>query len=257
MEKRGKGTKAQSLPAHTLVAEARRKAIAEYERAAAMYRELSVNHEDLHCILGYGVEGKTLAIAQQALPAGHGLRRLPFTQQRCHRVLGQALKALGHLHEQLLPHGHLSPESFLIEEGPLGPQVRLAWTPGQRRPEGHASSMLGFRGPGLQGPAGDVWALACVMLVWWTGFKPVAHPWGQFARSPTLQQDILEALAEQPPAMPKALLDLHAAAATAEEPGHSFLALLASLLTRCLVWNPTERPSTLQLLQHRFFEQAL
>jgi len=209
-------------------------------------------------ILGYGIEGKTFVVVQQAAaPSACGLRSFPFTPQRCHRVVGQALKALIHLHENLIPHGCLSSESFIVDEGPMGPQVRLAWTPGQRRPEGHANATLGFRGPGLQGPADDLWALACVVLVWFIGFDPVPHPWTQFARSHRLQQDIQEALAEKPPALPKALLDLHSAAANAEEPGHSFLSLLANLLTRCLIWDPAERPSAADLLQHRFFEQAL
>jgi len=251
------GNSHEASPRPCATAEARLRTVAEFERAAALHRELSALHEDLNWILGYGVEGKTLVVVQQAMPLSCGLRSTPFTPQRCHRVLGQALKALGHLHDQLLPHGHLSPESFLIEEGALGPQVRLAWTPGQRRPEGHVSATLGFRAPGPPNVAGDVWALACVVLVWWAGFQPVPHPWTQFARSRRLQHDIHEALAEQPPERPKALLDLHSAAATAEEPGHSFLALLASLLTRCLAWDPAERPSVGQLLQHAFFEQAL
>lgn len=239
-------------------AEARRKMIVQYEKAAALYRELSVMHEDLHTVLGYGVENKTLVIVQQTATNLCGLRSLPFTQQRCHRVLGQALKALARLHEQHVPHGHLSPESFLIEEGPLGPQARIAWTPGQRRPEGHASATLGFRGPGCeQGPADDIWSLACVFLVWWKGFDPVPHPWTQFAKSHRLQQEIRSALAADPPEIPKALLDLHLAAAAAEEPCHTFLSLLAQMLTRCLIWDPAERPSAEQLLQHRFFEQAL
>jgi len=86
---------------------------------------------------------------------------------------------------------------------------------------------------------------------------PVPHPWTQFARSHRLQQDIHAALAEQTLQLPKALLDLHAAAADAEEPEHTFLSRLASLLTRCMVWQPSERPAASTLLQDRFFEQSL
>lgn len=233
---------------------------AHLEQAAALYREVSLMHEDLHPILGYGGDDRSFVVVQQAVPANfHGLRTLPFTPYRCHRVLGQALKALLHLHDHGLAHGHLSPESFLVQEGKMGPQVRLAWTPGQRRPEGHISATLGFRGPGQapSGLPGDIYALACVILVWWAGFAPVAHPWTQFTRSHRLQQDIQTALAEQPPQLPKALLDLHGAAAVAEEPEHTFLSLLASLLTRCLVWQQSERPGASALLHDRFFGQAL
>jgi len=239
--------------------------IVEYEASAALYRQLSERHRDsLHPILGYGAEGKVLAIAQEASPRGCGLRGLRFTPQRCHRILGHSLKALAHLHSQIMPHGHLSPESILVEEGPLGPKAYLVWAPGQRR--GQASATLGFRSPdrarGLGPPtprclAADVWALACVVLVWWMGFDPVPHPWTQFARSQRLQHDILDALAEQPPALPGALLDLHAAAAKAEEPGHTFLTHLAGLLTECFCTEPEQRPTVEQLLCHRFFELAL
>mmetsp|Transcript_50755 Transcript_50755/g.127918 ORF Transcript_50755/g.127918 Transcript_50755/m.127918 type:complete len:698 (-) Transcript_50755:419-2512(-) len=233
--------------------------VAQLEMSAALFRELSARHEDLHPILGYGAEGRKFIVVQQAAPHCRGLRSLPFSPQRCHRVLGQALKALLHMHEQFLGHGFLSPESLLVDEGSMGLHVSLAWTPGQRRPEGHAIATLGFRGPGdLPGdPANDIWALACVILAWWGGFTPVPHPWTQFARSQNLQKDIQAALSEQPPLLPKALLDLHAAAAIAEEPEHSFLSLLASLLTRCLIWQPSERPSAADLLHDRFFEQAL
>lgn len=228
------------------------------ERTAAIYRELSALHEDLHTVLGYGSDGNTLVLVQEAAPGCSGLRTMPFSQQRCYRILAHALKALNRLHCQQVSHGHLSPESFLVTEGPLGPQVRIAWTPGQRRCEGHASANLGFRGPGsFPDAAGDIWALACVILVWWAGFEPVPHPWTQFARSARIQQDIHAALAQRPPVLPKALLDVHLAAANAEEPAHTFLSLLASLLTRCLSWDPAERPSAAQLLQHRFFEQTL
>lgn len=238
--------------------ETRLKAITEFEQAAALWRELSVVHEDLQTVLGYGVEGKTFVLVQEAEPSFRGLRSVPFTQQRCYRVLGQALQALSKIHEQHMCHGHISPESLLVEEGPLGPQVRLAWTPGQRRLEGHVSATLGFKGPGPdQSPAGDMWSLACVILVWWMGFDPVPHPWTQFGKSARLKQAIQDALAQQPPAMPKALLDLHLAAASADEPSHTFLSLLAQLLTRCLEWDPTERPSPARLLKHSFFELAL
>lgn len=238
--------------------EARRKAITEYEKAAALYRELSVAHEGLHTILGYGAEGKTFVVVQQAAPKCQGMRTLAFSQHRCYCIMGQALKALVHLHEQGLAHGHLSPECILVEEGLLGPQARIAWAPGQRRMQGHTSATLGFMGPGVAGtPAADVWAFACIILVWWNGFNPVPHPWTQYAKSHRLQKDIHEGLAEMPPAIPKALLDLHLAASMAEEPNHSFLSLLAQLLTRCLIFDPAERPTTAQLLQHRFFEQSL
>lgn len=237
----------------------RGKMIVAYERAASIYRQLSIMHEDLHPILGYGVDGKTFTVVQQAAPSCRGLRTLPFSPKLCQRVLGYALKALVHLHEQLLPHGHISPESLLVENGVWGGVVRLAWAPGQRRPEGHASATLGFRGPGGSpaGPPGDIWGLACVILAWWTGFSPAPHPWTQFTGSRRLQQDIHAALAEEPPQVPKALLDLHAAAALVEDPENDLISLLASLLTRCLVWQPSARPTAASLLQDRFFEQAL
>eukprot|EP00931_Biecheleriopsis_adriatica_P087418 TRINITY_DN61897_c0_g1_i1.p1 TRINITY_DN61897_c0_g1~~TRINITY_DN61897_c0_g1_i1.p1 ORF type:complete len:645 (-),score=137.85 TRINITY_DN61897_c0_g1_i1:601-2535(-) len=238
--------------------EQRRKTIAQYEKAAAVWRELSVRHEELNTILGYGIDGKTFVVVQQAAPGWSGLRSLAFSQQSCYRVLGQVLQALTKLHQQHLPHGHLSPESILVTETPMGPQVRLMWTPSQRRPEGHASATLGFQGPGIhQSPASDIWSLACVMLVWWMGFTPLQHPWTQFGHTHRLKQAIHDALAEKPPGLPKALLDLHLAAASADEPEHTFLSLLAQLLTQCLIWNPDERPTAEQLLKHRFFELAL
>lgn len=236
----------------------RGRTISEYERQAALWRELSRLHEDLHPILGYGVEGKTFVVVQQAAPHAQGLRGIQFTPRSCQRVLGQALKALAKLHEQLLPHGHLSPESFIVEDGPHGVQVALAWTPGQRRCEGHAVATLGFRGPGdcASEPGSDIWALACVILAWWTGFSPAPHPWTQFARSQRLQQDIFAALAEQPPRLPKALCDMHEAAMI-EDPQYAFLPLLAALLTRCFASQPSDRPPATQLLQDRFFEASL
>jgi serine/threonine protein kinase len=170
--------------------------------------------------------------------------------------LGQALKALAYLHGQMVPHGHLSPESLLIEDTMLGPHVKLAWTPGQRR--SGVPATLGFRGPGSPGcPAGDIWAIACVVLAWWSNFEPASHPWTQFARSSALQKDIRDALVRHPPDLPKVLLDLHMAITTADEPLHSFLANLANLLTMCLVCQPDDRPSAVALLEHAFFEQAL
>lgn len=246
-----------ALPSTQDRVDGRRSAIVHFEKAAALFRQLSSMQEDLHPILGYGVEGKSLVIVQQVGPVG-GLRALPFTQQRCHRILGQLLKALDGIHRQQLVHGHLSPEGILIEEGPLGPQARVTFAPGQRRPEGRCPATLGFRGPGfLNCPSGDIWAFACIVLVWWMGFSPVPHPWTQFAKSGRLQQDINKAMAEPLTAMPKALLEMHLAAANAEEPEHTFFSLLASLLTRCLCHQPSERPSACQLLQHPFFEQAL
>jgi len=241
------------------VADAQEKAkmVTQLEMTAALFRELSMSHSDLHPILGYGTDGRSFTMVQ-GLSNSRSLRTLPFTPQRCYRVLGQALKALLHLHQQHLPHGHLSPESLLVEDAPLGPQVRLLWAPGQRRPEKHTLATLGFRAPGEwgaeAGSAGDIWSLACVILVWWSGFSPCPHPWTQFAGRSNLQEEIHNALSEQPPALPQALLDLHGAAAVAEEPGHSFLSLLASMLTKCLVWKAADRPSASQLLNDRFFQ---
>lgn len=235
---------------------ARRKATEELELAAALYREIGKRHEELFPILGYGVEGSKFVVVQAAALESKGLRSFTFGENRCYRVLGQTLKGLRHLHEQLAFHGQLSPESIVIDEGCMGPQARLMWNPGQKRMEGHANAMLGFRAPGMLGGASDVWGLACVMLVWWTGFNPSPHPWTQFARSPKLQHDINEALAKEPQDLPQAVLELHAAAAGAEEPLHSFLSLFASLIIECLAWDPAERPTTAQLLQHRFFDQT-
>ncbi|CAK0827619.1 unnamed protein product [Prorocentrum cordatum] len=243
-------------------ADARRRAAVALETSAAVFRELSAVHEDLHPILGYGTDkgAEKFVVCLQAAPDHTTLRGLRFTPQRCHCVVGQALKALQHLHQQSHAHGHLSPESFLIDETPLGPQVRLAWTPGQRRTHGGRTlATIGFRAPErVAGLPGDIWALASVILTWWQSFGPVPHPWTQFSNScGKLQQEINQALSEQPPQMPQALLELHAAAATAEEPAHTFLSLLASLLTRCFVWEPSKRPTVAELLGHAFFEQAL
>lgn len=240
--------------------EGRRRANARLVRHAALFRELATMREelDLHPILGFGGDGRQVAIVQPAVPTSHGLRGFTFAPQKCHQVLGQVLKALVYLHAQLVPHGHLSPESLLIQDTMLGPQVKLAWTPGQRRPEGHAPATLGFRGPGPLGcTAGDIWAVACVVLVWWSNFDPAPHPWTQFTRSHSLQKNIYDALAQQPPDLPKALLDLHLAVTVADEPLHSFLANLAKLLTLCLAWQPHDRPCASALLEHEFFEQAL
>jgi len=236
---------------------ARRRVTEELEQTAALYCELSALHEELHPILGYGVDGRTFVVVLQASPSSQGIRTLPFSQTRCYRVLGQVLKALQHLHGQNVQHGWLTPESLVIDEGPLGTQARLAWTPGQKRTEGHVSAMIGYRAPGPASVSGDMWSLACVMLVWWNGFSPSPHPWTQFARSKRITHDIHEALSETPPALPKAFLDLHAAAASAEEPMHTFLSLLAHLLTGCFAWDRSERPSAMELQQHRFFEQSL
>jgi len=240
--------------------ESRRRANARLERHAALFRELAMMREelDLHPILGFGGDGRQVAIVQPAVPTSHGLRGFTFAPQKCHQVLGQVLKALVYLHAQLVPHGHLSPESLLIEDTMLGPQVKLAWTPGQRRPEGHAPATLGFRGPGPLGcTAGDIWALACVVLVWWSNFEPAPHPWTQFTRSNSLQKNIHDAMVQQPPELPKALLDLHLAVTAADEPLHCFLANLAKLVTLCLAWRLDDRPSAVTLLEHAFFEQAL
>jgi len=240
--------------------EGRRRTTARLERHAALFREVAVMREelDLHPILGFGSNGRQLAIVQPAVPTSHGLHGFTFAPQQCHQVLGQVVKALAYLHGQLVPHGHLSPESLLIEDTMLGPQVKLSWTPGQRRLGGHVPATLGFRGPGLPGcPAGDIWALACVVLVWWSNFEPAPHPWTQFARSNSLQKNIRDAMVRQPPDLPKTLLDLHMAVTAADEPLHSFLASLAKLLTMCLECQPDDRPSAVTLLEHAFFEQAL
>jgi hypothetical protein len=242
-------------------ADARRRAALALEASAAVFRELSAVYEDLHPILSYGTDkgADKFAVCLQAAPEHTTLRGLQFTPQRCHCVVGQALKALTHLHQQSRAHGHLSPESFLIDETPLGPQVRLAWTPGQRRTHGGRTlATVGFRAPErVAGLPSDIWALASIILAWWQSFGPVPHPWTQFSNSGRVQQEINQALSERPPQMPQALLELHAAAATAEEPGHTFLSLLASLLTRCFVWEPEKRPTVAELLGHAFFEQAL
>jgi len=240
--------------------EGRKRITARLERHAALFREVAVMREelDLHPILGFGSNGRQLAIVQPAVPTSHGLHGFTFAPQQCHQVLGQVVKALAYLHGQLVPHGHLSPESLLIEDTMLGPQVKLSWTPGQRRLGGHVPATLGFRGPGLPGcPAGDIWALACVVLVWWSNFEPAPHPWTQFARSNLLQKNIRDAMVQQPPDLPKTLLDLHMAVTAADEPLHSFLASLAKLLTMCLECQPDDRPSAVTLLEHAFFEQAL
>lgn len=230
----------------------------DFEKMAALFRELSTGNEDLHRILGYGAEGDTFVVVQPAADRSCGLHSIEFSHQRCHQVLGQVVKALCHLHSQHLCHGHLSPESLVVEDGPLGFQARLAWTPGQRRSKGSVSTTTGFRGPGkYSAPAADIWALACIILVWWINFDPAPHPWTQFARSARPEKDIRQALAQKPPELPKALLDMYSAAAMAEEPSHTFLSLLGNLLTRCLIWCPEERPPAEKLLQHRFFEQPL
>jgi len=240
--------------------EGRRRTTTRLERHAALFREVAVMREelDLHPILGFGSDGRQLVIVLPAVPTRHGLHGFTFAPQQCHQVLGQVLKALAYLHGQLIPHGHLSPESLLIKDTMLGPEVKLAWMPGQRRLGGHAPATLGFRGPGPPDcPAGDIWALACVVLVWWSNFKPAPHPWTQFATSNSLQKNIRDATARQPPDLPKAFLDLHVAITTAHEPLHSFLLNLAKFLTKCLLWQPDDRASAVTLLEHAFFEQAL
>lgn len=237
---------------------ARRRMVEDLERTAVLYRELAQVHESLHPVLGYGVDRKSFVMVQEAAPGCHGLRGLPFSPQRCQRVMFQVLSGLVKLHEQQIAHGYISPESLVVNQGPMGPQVRIAWTPGQRRTEGHTGATVGFRAPEAEaGAAGDIWAFACVVLVWWTDFATAPHPWTQFAKSGRPQHNIQEALAKVPPELPRALLDLHAAAASAEEPEQTFLHTLSNLLTRCFCWEAPERPSAAKLLQHRFFEQAL
>lgn len=57
-------------------------------------------------------------------------------------------EALVYLHAQNVAHGHLCPESFLVDDGgKLEKRLRLVWTPGQRRIEGPGALVLShFRG---------------------------------------------------------------------------------------------------------------
>merc|ERR1719305_2279769 len=92
----------------------------------------------------------------------------------------------------------------------------------------------GIRAPGRQDQKADLWALACVVLTWRQSFE-LAHPWSQIARQDALQRRITEVLVEQPPQLPKVLLDLHQEAAEAEEPLHTplfFPRVAAHLLLR-------------------------
>lgn len=52
-------------------------------------------------------------------------------------------EALVYLHAQNVAHGHLCPESFLVDDGgKLEKRLRLVWTPGQRRIEGPGALFL-------------------------------------------------------------------------------------------------------------------
>eukprot|EP00437_Effrenium_voratum_P002037 CAMPEP_0181426784 /NCGR_PEP_ID=MMETSP1110-20121109/15837_1 /TAXON_ID=174948 /ORGANISM="Symbiodinium sp., Strain CCMP421" /LENGTH=606 /DNA_ID=CAMNT_0023549981 /DNA_START=96 /DNA_END=1916 /DNA_ORIENTATION=+ len=227
----------------------RRRILERYECVAAMWRELSVENEVLNTILGYGVEGRTLVLAHQAAPTFRGLRELSFRKDRCHMLLTQTLQALVYLHSQGVPHGHLCPESFLMDGEQLEKRVRLIWTPGQKRSEGRMPTTLGFKGPGDEpSAAGDIWSFACVLLVWYFNFSPVSHPWFQFAKRQQLKQAIQEALASKQPELPQALLELHGAVAAADE-SDTHVALAAQVCTRCLQWAPESRPSALELQQ--------
>lgn len=243
----------------TMEAEMRR-TIKDFEGMAACYRQLANKNDALHSILGYGSNGKTLAIVQQASPGIECLRLLKFSQQKCFRVLGQMLSALSYIHDQGLHHGHLSPESILVEQRPESLQVRVAWTPGQKRQDrGHyfQAATVGFRPLEPSSPAGDVWAIGCIMLAWWVNFTPAPHPWTQFAGRSRLEECIKEAFLEHSDVMPQSLIDMHQVAADAEEPLHTFLVRLGDLLARCLLREPHSRPTMHALLRHRFFEQAL
>eukprot|EP00439_Symbiodinium_sp_Y106_P051163 s1618_g6.t2 len=221
----------------------RRRTLERYEAVAAMWRELSVDNEVLHTILGYGTERATMVIVHQTAPTFHGLRHFTFAKDRCHLLLAQGSKAIAYLHKNGVVHGHLCPESFLMDETSLEPRVRLAWTPGQRRNEGHAPATFGFKGPGENAtPPSDIWSFGCVVLVWSANFKPAPHPWFQFAKSHRLKEAIQTALAQDPPELPKAYFDLHLAASEAEE-GDTHLALAVQMCTRCLEHNPLERAS--------------
>ncbi|CAE7906963.1 unnamed protein product, partial [Symbiodinium sp. KB8] len=221
----------------------RRRTLERYEAVAAMWRELSVDNEVLHTILGYGTERATMVIVHQTAPTFHGLRHFTFSKDRCHLLLAQGSKAIAYLHENGVTHGHLCPESFLMDETSLEPRVRLAWTPGQRRNEGHAPATFGFKGPGEDAtPPSDIWSFGCVVLVWFANFKPAPHPWFQFAKSHRLKEAIQTALAQNPPELPKAYFDLHLAASEAEE-GDTHLALAVQMCTRCLEHDPLERAS--------------
>ncbi|CAE7394554.1 unnamed protein product [Symbiodinium sp. CCMP2456] len=223
----------------------RRRTLERHEAVAAMWRELSVDNEVLHTILGYGTERATMVIVHQTAPTFHGLRHFTFSKDRCHLLLAQGSKAIAYLHKNGVTHGHLCPESFLMDETSLEPRVRLAWTPGQRRNEGHAPATFGFKGPGEDAtPPSDIWSFGCVVLVWFANFKPAPHPWFQFAKSHRLKEAIQTALAQNPPELPKAYFDLHLAASEAEE-GDTHLALAVQMCTRCLEHDPLERAGSI------------
>lgn len=228
----------------------RRRLRERYECVAALWRELSVDNEVLHTILGYGVEGRTLVVTHQTAPTFTGLRDFAFKKDSCHLLLTQAVKALVYLHGQNVAHGHLCPESFLVDDGAkFEKRVRLVWIPGQRRIEGsrRVPATLGFKGPGEDcSPESDIWSFACVLLVWYFNFTPAPHPWFQFVKCQQLRQAIQEALGQKQPELPQALLDLHGSAAAADE-NDAHVLLVAQVCTRCLQWAPSERSSAKEL----------
>lgn len=229
----------------------RRRLRERYECVAALWRELSVDNEVLHTILGYGAEGRTLVLTHQIAPSFTGLQSFSFKKDRCHLLLTQALQALVYLHGQNLAHGHLCPESFLVDDGgEIEKRVRLVWMPGQKRLEGsrRVPATLGFKGPGEDSPESDMWSFACVLLVWYFNFAPAPHPWFQFVKCQHLRQAIHEALGQKEPELPQALLELHSSAAAADETD-AYLMLVAQVCTRCLQWNPEERASAKELQQ--------
>ena len=51
-------------------------------KVAALWRELSVENEVLHTILGYGVEGRTMVVTHQMAPTFMPLREFAFKKDR-------------------------------------------------------------------------------------------------------------------------------------------------------------------------------
>eukprot|EP00438_Fugacium_kawagutii_P005057 Skav203648 [mRNA] locus=scaffold1120:480042:481367:+ [translate_table: standard] len=242
-----------SVPKGNFNADLERRRLRErYECVAALWRELSIDNEVLHTIMGYGAEGRTLVLTHQIAPSFTSLHSFSFKKDRCHLLLTQALQALVYLHGQNLAHGHLCPESFLVDDGgEIEKRVRLVWMPGQKRIEGsrRVPATLGFKGPGEDSsPESDMWSFACVLLVWYFNFAPAPHPWFQFVKCQHLRQAIHEALGQKEPELPQALLELHSSAAAADETD-AHLLLVAQVCTRCLQWSPEERSSAKELQQ--------